>query len=298
MDRFRPISLNEREWIRECLEEEKSLCADFSFEGNYIWRDSANQHVAKICGMYVVRIFYEGRYMFSSPVGGGDRKAAIEEIRDICKKEGIRFVMCSATKAHLDECEKLGITGYKKIDMIGAYDYIYDAEKLATLSGKKLSKKRNHINRLEAEHEWKTEVLTSDNIDIALNIYKKWLGEKGDEEISKEHEKSAIKNAFADYDALGLDGMILYIDNEPKAFTVGSMINSEVADIHFEKADRNERGAYPLINREFVRYMKGKYKTLKYINREDDMGIEGLRKSKHSYHPLFLVDKHTLEFEV
>ncbi len=296
MDRFTPISLDDRDWIKECLEAGKNLCADFSFEGNYMWKKAANQCVAEICGMYVVRIFYEGRYMFSSPVGGGDRLGALNELKNICKKEGIPLQLCSVIREHIDEYNALGITGYKKIDMTGANDYVYEAEKLATLSGKKLHAKRNHINQFELSHKWESRPITRENIGDAIKVYRKWLEDSASMEDSKRYEGAALRCAFEEFEEIGLDGLIIYVDGEPRAFSFGSMINSDTADIHFEKADKNIRGLYPLINREFVRYMMAQHPTLKYINREDDMGLEGLRKSKLSYYPLYMVEKSTLEF--
>ena len=298
MDIFSKITLADREWARECIEAEHSCSADFSFEGNYIWREEYRQHIAKINDMLVFRVETDGYgTMFSSPIGMGDRQAAILAIRDICKSEGIKCMICGVTPEQLEIIKGYDIGKYEIVEMNGANDYIYEAEKLATLSGKKLHGKRNHINQFELAHEWKTVELTHDNIDIALGLAKKWESEAEEITSDMEYESRAMAMAFKEFNEIGLEGIILYVDGQPQAFTAGSMITSETVDVHFEKANKDLRGAYPMINREFVRYLLGRHPQLKYINREDDMNIEGLRKAKLSYHPAFMVRKHTLIFE-
>ncbi len=298
MNEFTKISLADRTWARECIKAEGSCSADFSFEGNYIWREEYHQHIANICGMLVFRVeTEESGTMFSSPVGNGDRRAAILAIRDICKAEGIKCQICGVSLEQLEIIKGYDIGSYEIVEMTGANDYIYDADKLATLSGKKLHGKRNHINQFEQAHEWHIEPLTSGNIDIALNLSKRWEAEAEEITSDMEFESRAMAMAFKEYDEIGLEGIILYVDGQPEAFTAGSMITDETVDVHFEKANKDLRGAYPMINREFVRYLMGRHPELKYINREDDMNIEGLRKAKQSYHPAFMVVKHTLIFE-
>ena len=109
-------------------------------------------------------------------------------------------------------------------------------------------------------------------------------------------EQLALKRAFQDFDFLGLEGGLLRTKGEVVAFTIGEKQNGDTYTVHFEKAFSRVRGAYPMINREFVRYVRQLYPEVVYINREDDMGMENLRKAKRSYYPDFMVEKYTASF--
>ena len=104
-------------------------------------------------------------------------------------------------------------------------------------------------------------------------------------------EKAALTKALDHYSRLGLEGLVLRIGEETVAFTIGSFLCCDTMDVHFEKALSEAEGAYPVINFEFARYLRSKYPQLQYLNREDDMGLEGLRKAKLSYCPHHMVEK-------
>ncbi len=170
------------------------------------------------------------------------------------------------------------------------FDYVYSAQKLSDLSGKKLHAKRNHINRFISEYNWSYESVTSDNIDDCAEILKMWNSE-GNEQA--EGEETAIKTAFRDFEPLELIGGLLYTEGKPVAFAIGEKLSSDTFVVHFEKAIAETTGAYSMINREFVRHIMRVYPDTKYINREEDMGIAGLRKAKLSYNPVKMVKKYT-----
>ena len=104
-------------------------------------------------------------------------------------------------------------------------------------------------------------------------------------------ERAALKRALAHFEALGMDGLVLRHGEELLAVTLGSPLSGDTFDIHFEKADQEVDGAYTVINCEFARYLRKKYPDLRWLNREDDLGLEGLRKAKLSYNPHHLVEK-------
>ena len=106
-------------------------------------------------------------------------------------------------------------------------------------------------------------------------------------------EGHALARAFRYYEDLGLSGLLLRTEGKVAAFTMGSPITPDTFDIHFEKAYSEMQGAYPLINREFARWIRARWPEVRYLNREDDMGVEGLRKAKESYYPDLMVEKHS-----
>ena len=178
------------------------------------------------------------------------------------------------------------------------WDYLYAAEKLDTLSGKHLHAKRNHIHRFEEENDWRFAPLAEVDFPACRDLLGKWLASSGeDERDGVEEEHRAIERAFQYWDALGLDGGALWVGRELAAFSLGEMTSPDTFDVHFEKADANLDGAYPMINREFVRHIRAQHPEVRWINREDDMGRESLRRSKQSYHPDRMVEKYKLELK-
>jgi len=173
-------------------------------------------------------------------------------------------------------------------------DYIYLREKLATLSGKKLHGKRNHINRfVENYPDWKYEMISADNEEECARMAMKWCLENcADEEQNWEHDKidesKLVIYAIRHREELGMIGGALRANGKIVAITLGERLTPDTFVVHFEKAFYDIQGAYPMINREFVR---NELETYTYVNREEDLGEEGLRKAKLSYRPERLLDK-------
>ncbi len=173
-------------------------------------------------------------------------------------------------------------------------DYIYLREKLATLSGKKLHSKRNHIHRFEEQYpDWRYETITNENVDACARMAMQWCLENcADEQENWEHDKidesKLVVYAMRHREELGMIGGALRAEGRIVAVTLGEPLTDDTFVVHFEKAFPDIQGAYPMINREFVRNELGKYT---YVNREEDLGQEGLRKAKLSYRPERLLAK-------
>ena len=169
-------------------------------------------------------------------------------------------------------------------------DYIYSVESFATLSGKKLHGKRNFCNRFETAHDWRYEALSPAGFDDCRSLLQSWDAEKNG---GNAEENEAIERMFQYWDGLGMTGGILYADGRPAAFTAGERLGSDTIDVHFEKAPDDLPGAYPMIAREFARHLQKDFPEILYLNREEDMGIPGLRKAKEEWYPMFMIDKFT-----
>ena len=179
------------------------------------------------------------------------------------------------------------------------YDYLYEIDRLADLPGKKLHNKRNHISRfLDNNPSWVYEEITPESLPECLEMDKEWyrrsmIREGAAEERDLGDEGRALRLAMAHYHELGLEGGLIRVYGEVVAFTMGDVLSSDTFDVHFEKAYGELQGAYALINREFARWVRARHPGIKYLNREDDMGVEGLRKAKESYYPDLMVEKHS-----
>lgn len=216
----------------------------------------------------------------------------IKKDADACNCKALIFF---ATKKHLEQFkpEELPFSVEIKEDRNLA-DYLYLQEKLSNLAGSKLQKKRNHINQFIKKHpDCRFELLNEQNLSLALEVEEQWLKsftEKNPEQDAEDLqvEKKLIEAAVGRFRELGLTGGIVLVQNKPVAMCIASRINSETTDIHFEKAldPFAKDGAYAFINRQFAQTI-----TTKYINREEDLGLENLRKAKESYFPDLLLEK-------
>ena len=170
------------------------------------------------------------------------------------------------------------------------YDYIYRRTDLATLHGKHLDAKRNHIHRFRAEHpDFEYRPLTPELFDECRRLTEIWQEEKNEnykrnETIDAEHR--VIETIFSHWDALGMIGGSIFVDGRMVAFTYGAAVTTDTFDVCVEKADRHVEGAFAIINQQFAEHLPEQYV---YLNREEDMGIPGLRQAKLSYHPEILL---------
>jgi len=166
------------------------------------------------------------------------------------------------------------------------YDYIYCRTNLATLHGKHLNAKRNHIHRFRAEHpDFEYRPLTPEFFDECRRLTEIWQEEK-DASDTIDVEKQVMETIFSNWDALGMIGGSIFVDGRMVAFTYGSAVTTDTFDVCVEKADRHVEGAFAIINQQFAEHLPEQYI---YINREEDMGIPGLRQAKLSYHPEILL---------
>ena len=167
-------------------------------------------------------------------------------------------------------------------------DYVYLAQELGTLHGRKFDGKRNHINWLLSKHTVEYLPLTCDKIPIADGVITEWFSRRNEMGAPEYYSCHQLLEFF---EVLDCTGAFLLVDDIPAAVTFGEMLGGDTAVIHFEKAVRFEDGAYPAINHNFVQHQYG---HVTFINREQDLGLSGLRKSKQSWHPIRTVKKYTL----
>lgn len=228
-------------------------------------------------------------YVFSLPYG--DLEYGMSLIFDYCKEQGIvPNIWTSQGKRLTEFLEK-----YKCFDLIPErdnFDYIYLRKDLAELSGKKYHSKRNHIAAFSKKYNWSYEPLNAQNKEEFLAFSDKWYEDKGiEEDEGLRAEKKALREILDSNEGIEYKGAMIKIEDRVVAITLGSPINSTTFDIHYEKADKDFGTAYALINREFASRELSDYE---YINREDDLGIEGLRKAKLSYKPHIILEKYSL----
>ncbi len=264
----------------------EELSCENAFVNMLVWQNAYNNMWAEYEGQLIIKSGKEGNASYRLPIGG-DLSLGIELIRQYSGEEYPKFWIPDG-EAFKRFTELYG-EDYIIEEVRDAFDYIYLREDLATLAGKKYHSKRNHISAFSKRYEWEYKAITPQNIDDVKLCAEKWYNENSDR-LDKYMlaEKQGLETILNNMEVLRVRGGAIYINGGVVAFTLGSPINNETFDIHIEKALKDYAEAYTVINREFAKTLE----SYKYINREDDMGLEGLRKAKLSYKPHILLKKY------
>lgn len=289
---FKPLTIDDRAYINTFIEAENCRSADFNFGNNYMWSNYYKQEFATIEGRLVIALSYQGQCVFSFPIGTGGIKPAVNAMRCRCGCSEQQLLIRAVNDEHKMLLEKAYPDKFDFVEDRHGFDYVYLVEKMATLAGKKLHSKRNHCNRFERENTWTYEALTIDNLDECLAMLDEWTSLYEGDMSGIEAERNALERGFNNFEALQQIGGVLRVNGKVVGFCMGEKIASDTIDVHFEKAFSNINGAYPMVSREFARMVQQKYPEIVYLNREDDLGHENLRKAKMDYHPEFLITKY------
>ncbi len=284
---FREVLLADRPAFNACAGAYSYPICDHCFTDIFMWQ---GHYRTKICfedGFCFLKAddTETGKPLFLAPIGEGDLAAAIRKLRSETSRCELPFVMSAVTEGMKARIEAALPGEFEFLHNEDADDYIYLSEKMISLSGKKLASKRNHINRFMADYEgrWEYQDITDDNIGDAFAFHLRWT--KEDVHLNDPafvNETSAISIALQNREELGVNGGLLLLDGEIIGLSLGCPSTKEVYVIQIEKADHTIPGSYQMINQQFALRNCGNYL---YINREDDLGLDGLRKAKNSYFP-------------
>lgn len=295
MDTFKRPELSDRQWVVDLLAKEGSRACEHNFASIYLWATAYPQKIARVGDRLLVEMMGGPGLSHLFPMGAGPLDPALDVAKADAEAHGAPFTLICLTaeqKAQL-EAEFPGRFVFQE-DRDG-FDYIYTIDKLADLSGKKLHAKRNHISRFcDQFPDWMFEPIGPDNIADCLDMEEKWYAEQvADDRADANlgHEKDAVETALRHMDELGVSGGLIRAEGRVLAFSMGSMTTTDCYNVHFEKAYGEIQGAYAVINREMARWVRSTHPEVAYFNREDDMGLEGLRKAKLSYYPDILLEK-------
>ena len=265
---------------------------EYSFANLFLW---GRQEIAFVENCVVFFSHFFGRSVYPYPLGTGDKKAALEAILADSRQRGIPCRITGMTEADRQELEDLFPDRFSIRPARDSFDYVYTVDALADLKGKKLQKKRNHVNRFRTEHpDYRVEPICCENVSRIQHMVNDWYVSRklSDPEGDYFLESLAMAKAFRHYDALNMEGIALLEGDRVLAVTMGSLMAPEMMDVHFEKAVEDVPGAYNTVNAEFARHIRLKFPEVRFLNREDDMGLEGLRTAKLSYLPDHMIEKY------
>lgn len=290
---FKVIELSDRPWITEILKMSDFRGCEYNFSNNFAWHRLYNTSICRYKNFYISRSMKYG-LRFTFPAGSGDYKDLFLTLKKEAEELGSPLMVSSVTDESLKLFEELFHGQYTVSCDEADSDYIYDGEKLRTLSGKKYHQKRNHLARFY-ENNWEYSEMTEKDFDecieFAVNSYNINKAYDDESAVAEQYAINTFMNCFGE---LELKGGVIRIDGKVEGFTIGDGINSDTFDIHIEKANPSVQGAYAAINNEFAKSAAAGYT---YINREEDLGLEGLRKSKRSYYPVMMLRKNVVTFK-
>ena len=286
---FKPIKIEDKELITSYFLACGNRDCNLSFVNLYTWQFLTNSCYAVVDNCLIVRFTLdEESIVYTMPVGTGDVKGIIGMLKDQAKAEG-HVLRIHGVFPEMEEWFNREFPGRFDYRLDRDYfDYIYIRKELAELKGKNFQPKRNHVNKFKRTYNYRYTPLTADMIPHCLELEEKWCEQHGcDEEQSLINERKALNSALRHFDELELTGGALWVDDEIVGFTYGAPVNKDTFAVHIEKADSRIDGAYNILNQEFALHIPEKYI---YLNREEDLGLVGLRKAKLSYRPVILLE--------
>ena len=287
---FHKPVMEDKKWAEPLLRASGYMGCEYTFGNLFLWCGVFGTKIARFNDFVLAISNEERRATYCMPAGTGDRKEAVEAIREDARRRGIPFIMHGVTPEGIAYLNEVFPGQFTYEASRSDFDYIYSSESLIGLSGKKYHGKRNHLSYFKKNNDWRYEPITRDNLEECRRMNEEWErlnSERKPEEIAT--EMRAVNHAFNHFEELGLIGGMIRTQDGVVAYTIGEPINGQCFCTHIEKAFASVRGAYPIINNEFARNELSGYR---YINREEDTGDEGLRKAKLSYYPEILLEKH------
>lgn len=290
---FKKPELTDKELIRGYFISRRTRSCERTFANVYLWCRHYPVEFAVVEDTLVFRTVSDNP-SYTYPAGTKENvKKALDFLLAYTKEKGLPFTLYLVTPEQFEELDGFYPGKFQITYDRDAADYVYEREKLASLSGKKYHGKRNHINKFkELYPDWSYEPLTDENVEECFQMGLRWRQENGcEEDEEKVAELCVTLNSLRLMKELDLTGGVLKVKNQVVAFTIGEPVSDDTFVVHIEKAFAEVPGAYPMINQQFVQHVR---EGFTYINREEDMGLEGLRKAKESYRPVFLVEKGTV----
>ena len=287
---FQRLNLSDKARYDEILMNCGHRGCEYTFVNLFLW---GRQKAAFQNGRLLVQSQFDRKCVYPFPVGQGDLKTALDAIIADARERGIPCYLTSLKPEECEIVESLYPASFSFHSARDNYDYVYDINALADLKGRKYQKKRNHLNGFrKANPDISFLPIEEADKEELTAMLEQWYARRTETNPDMDFhlEQVAIGRALRFREELGMEGLVLLVEGRISAFTLGSRMNEDTFDIHFEKA--LDEAAYPAINQAFAAHLREKYPEVKWLDREDDMGLEGLRKAKLSYNPDMMVEKY------
>ncbi len=289
---FKKMTLESAPEVLPYLKMSQNRLCDNTLGGTLMWRDAYDVSYAVDDGaLYIKMRLSDGRTAFALPLGKSAEET-VPRLSEYAEKTGERLIFATLSNEEKNQLLKMFPEAVAVFDRDYS-DYIYLREDLAFFAGKKYSGQRNHINRfLKEQDDWSFEEIGEDNIPEVRAFFDEYNKESGKDAPSAVAERTGVYDVLANFSVYGFFGEALRVGGRIIGFFLCEALYDTLF-VHIEKCRRDVGGAYQMLaRREAEKYCTGE---LKYINREDDSGDEGLRRSKLSYHPFCIAEKYIVE---
>ncbi len=288
----KPITLESKELIDSFFRQKCTLSSEFTFTNLFMWQKSYNMHYAMPEGMLtIIPKHGDGPLSATYPVGEGDIKAAMRKILDYFEHIGETPLIRLYNDISRYQLEQDFPDTFIFTEDVNSHDYVYRTSDLINLSGNKYHGKRNHVNRFKSSYNYEYHRMTPDYKDRCMEMFKGWVDSKKDSVPGIDEQFDAVSTLLNNWEHLDITGGCLTVDGEMVAFSFGEQLcaDGSMAVIHLEHANTDYNGSFAAMNQQFLEH---EWSSFEFVNREEDMGLEGLRKAKESYRPVFMVKKY------
>lgn len=286
----RPLGLEDREVLAGLFSDLRPRQSELTFTNLFMWRDAYELHVSRVGEAVVVfswRADPEDSFLYP-PVGPGANAAVVRGCLERMAEAGHAARMTRATR---EDLARFGVeeTAFTVEPDRDQFDYVYLVRDLVELRGNRYHGKRNHVEQFTRGHEFAYRPLTVELVPACQELQDRWCDEKHCDLVATlRAEGRAVKEVLERFELLGVTGGCVEVDGKVEAFTLGEHLNAETVVIHIEKANAAFHGLYQVINQQFL---EKAWSEVRYVNREQDLGVAGLRRAKESYHPDQMVEK-------
>lgn len=285
------LSLEDKPILDLAFQKFPPSISEFTFTNLFIWRHAYQIKISRLKNFLCLFAENGEHPFFFPPIGEGDVLECYRTLLQLMKEKGVFVKIARVPEevaSRFDWKSEGFVVGFDRDQS----DYVYLSEDLIHLQGRKYHRKRNHIKQFKGKYVHQYLPLTSELISDCLRLESNWCDLRQCEVMpGLRNESIATKEAFAHFEALGVKGGVIVINGKVEAFTLGEPLNSDTVAIHIEKANPAFEGLYPTINQAFL---ENHWSGYTYVNREQDLGEEGLRKAKESYFPHHMINKHTI----
>jgi len=296
------IEIDDKDYFDKYLQKFPPEISELTFTNLYIWKDfyefnfvERNEHLIIFSKTFLKKWWKPinecSNCLFFLPPIGPTPELIILELFESLKNLEIHRTPNDITNK-IETHKKFERLDLKILHDRNSWDYVYEKEALINLSGNKYRQKRRLLKKFKMQYDYEFNIIDKALIDKTYELQLEWCDQNEcQRNIDLKQEQNAIKNALDFYDELGLSGGILCVENKCVGYTLGEMLNKDMVVIHIEKAHIDYEGSYQAINNFFL---KNCCKKAKFVNREQDLGIPGLRKAKESYNPIRMVEKNVI----
>ena len=291
---FREVSIEDRGLWNSYLSLSGIRFCDFSFLNICAWKFYYQTELAEWKGYLLIRHYFDDNFHYFFPIGDGNIAEVLNDLKTFAFENHHSFLMDCLTINQLEEIKTISIHPFSFSLDRNFSDYLYLREDWIALKGKRLQSKRNHLKRFLQNYEYEYKPYTDAYLNDCISLTEQWMKENPDLNWdSMNNELQVIQFALNNLEQLGGCGGTLWVDGQLVAFSLGSSINEDTFVVHIEKANTSYEGIYVAMGNIFAQNLPDNYT---FLNREDDMGLKGLRQSKLSYSPHKLLAKFSIDF--